>query len=70
MTHNLAPLFMSMKSSIPGLSEPPQKAEFLDISWYFYTYERLKFHAQLRWAWIKFYNLGAIREVDISRAQG
>ena len=35
--------FMSMKNSIPGLSEP-KKAEFLDI---FYTYEHLKFHAQL-----------------------
>ena len=33
MTHNLAPLFMSMKNSIPGLSEP-KKAEFLDIFLY------------------------------------
>ena len=31
------------ENSIPGLSEP-KKAEFLDI---FYTYEHLKFHAQL-----------------------
>ena len=29
------------------------------ISWYFYTYEHLKFHAQLSWAWKKFYYLGA-----------
>ena len=34
---------MSGKNSILGLSEP-KKAEFLDI---FYTYEHLKFHAQL-----------------------
>ena len=35
--------FMSGKNSILGLSEP-KKAEFLYI---FYTYEHLKFHAQL-----------------------
>ena len=35
--------FISGKKSILGLSEP-KKAEFLDI---FYTYEHLKFHAQL-----------------------
>ena len=34
---------MSGKNSILGLSEP-KKAELLDI---FYTYEHLKFHAQL-----------------------
>ena len=47
---------MSRKNSILGLFEP-KKAEFLDI---FYTYEHLKFHAQLSWAWNKFYNLGPI----------
>ena len=47
--------FMSGKNSILGLSEP-KKAE---LSWYFYTYEHLKFHAQLSWARKKFYNLGA-----------
>ena len=26
---------------------------------FFYTYEHLKYHAQLSWAWKKFYNLGA-----------
>ena len=36
--------FMSGKNSILGLPEP-KKAESLDI---FYTYEHLKFHAQLR----------------------
>ena len=35
--------FISRKNSILGLPEP-KKAEFLDI---FYTYEQLKFHAQL-----------------------
>ena len=25
----------------------------------FYTYEHLKFHAELSWAWKMFYNLGA-----------
>ena len=35
--------FICMKNSIPGLSES-KKAEFLDI---FYSYEHLKFHAQL-----------------------
>ena len=34
--------FMSKKNSILGLSEP-QKSR---ISWYFYTYEYLKTHAQ------------------------
>ena len=32
-----------------------KKAELLDIC---YTYEHLKFHAQLSLAWKKFYNLG------------
>ena len=35
--------FMSGKNSIVGLSEP----EKCRISGYFYTYEHLKFHAQL-----------------------
>ena len=26
--------------------------------WYFYFYDRVKFHAQLSWAWKNFYNLG------------
>ena len=47
--------FVSRKNSILGLSESDKRW----ISWYFYTYENLKFHAQLSWAWKKFYNLGA-----------
>ena len=47
--------FMSGKNSILGLSELKTSR----ISWYFYTYEHLKFHAQLSWARKKFYNLGA-----------
>ena len=35
--------FMSRKNSILGLSEPKKSC----FSWYFYTYELLKFHAQL-----------------------
>ena len=27
--------------------------------WYFYFYDQVKSHAQLSWAWKKFYNLGA-----------
>ena len=46
--------FMSRKNSILHLSEPDKSW----ISWYFYTYEHLKFHAQLSWAQKKFYNLG------------
>ena len=47
--------FMSRKkNSILSLSE----SEKSWISWYFYTYEHVKFHAQLSWAWKKFYNLG------------
>ena len=38
--------FMSRKNNILGLSEPAKKAEFLDI-YFFYTFEHLKFHAQL-----------------------
>ena len=45
---------MSGENSILGLSAP-KNTEFL----IFYTYEHLKFHAQLSWAWKKFYNLGA-----------
>ena len=47
--------FVSGKNSILGLSEPKNGR----ISWYFYTYEHLQFHAQLSWVWKKFYNLGA-----------
>ena len=47
--------FMSGKNSILGLSEPKKNW----ISWYFYTYEHLKFHAQVSWPWKKFYDLGA-----------
>ena len=46
--------FMNRKNSILGLSEP----EKCRISWYFHTYENLKFHAQPSWAWNKFFNLG------------
>ena len=35
------------KNSILGLSEREKSW----ISRYFYTYEHLKFHAQLSWAW-------------------
>ena len=45
--------FMNKKNSILGLSESKK----LWISRYFYTYEHLKFHDQLSWAWKKFYNL-------------
>ena len=45
---------MSGRNSILGLSEPNKSR----TAWYFYTYEHLKFHAQLSWAWKKFYNLG------------
>ena len=47
--------FMSRKNGILSLSKPEKSW----ISWYFHTYEHLKFHAQLSWAWKKFYNLGA-----------
>ena len=47
--------FISRKNSILCLSEPNKSQN----SWYFYTYEHLKFHAQLSWAWKKFHNLGA-----------
>ena len=46
--------FISRENSILGSSE----SEKSWISWYFHTYEHLKFHAQLSWAWKKFYNLG------------
>ena len=45
---------MSGENNILSLTEPWKGR----ISWYFYTYEHLKFHAQLSWAWKKFYNLG------------
>ena len=41
--------FMSRKSSILGLSEPEKKI----ISCYFYTYEIVKFHAQLSLNFLK-----------------
>ena len=47
--------FMSGKNSIPDISETKKS----HMSWYFYTYVHLKFHAQLSWVWKKFYNLGA-----------
>ena len=46
--------FMSKKNSILGLSEPKKSW----LSWYFYTYEHLKFHAQLSWAWKGFITSG------------
>ena len=52
--------FMRGKNNILGLSEPKKSW----ISWYFYTYENLKFHAQLSWEWKKFYNLGASTEQE------
>ena len=55
--------FMSRKNSILSLSEP----EKCWISWYFHTYEHLKFHAQVSWAWKKFYNLGA-RQPKVANA--
>ena len=36
-----------------------QYSPYLELCWYLYTYENLKFHAQLSWAWKKFYNLRA-----------
>ena len=56
--------FMSGKNSILGLSEPKKSR----ISWYFYTYVYLKFHAQLSWAWKKFYNLGARKALSVNPA--
>ena len=43
------------KNSIQDLYGP----EKCLISWYFHTYEHLKFHDQLSWEWKKFYNLKA-----------
>ena len=54
--------FMSRKNSILGWSEPGKSW----ISRYFFTYGHLKFHAQLSWAWKKFYNLGAWSPTFIS----
>ena len=47
--------FMSRKNSILSLSEPEKSR----VSWYFYTYVHLKFHAQLSLAWKNIYNPGA-----------
>ena len=33
--------------------------ENASISWHFHIYRQRNFHAQLSWAWKKFYNLGA-----------
>ena len=46
---------MSRKNSILDFFEPKKSR----ISWYFYTYEHLKFPAQLSWVWKKFYYLWA-----------
>ena len=35
------------------------KYENANLSWHFHIYWQRKFHAQLSWAWKKFYNLGA-----------
>ena len=43
------------ENSILGFPDPKKS----QISWHFYTYEHLKFNAQMSWAWKKFYNLGA-----------
>ena len=48
---------MNRKNSILGLYDPEKKNW---ISLYLYTYETLKFHAQLSWAWENFYNLGPL----------
>ena len=53
---------MSRKNSTLSLSEPKESR----TAWYFYTYEHLKFHAQLSWAWKKFYNLGACFRILLS----
>ena len=58
--------FMNGKNSILGLSEPKKSR----ISWYFYTYEHLKFRAQLSWARKKFYNLGARENSMESKRKG
>ena len=52
---------MRGKNNILALSEP-EKAFF-----YFFTYEHLKFHAQLSWAWKKVYNLGDWFLIAISK---
>ena len=35
------------------------KYENANFCWHFHIYSQRKFHAQLSWAWKKFYNLGA-----------
>ena len=47
--------FKSRKNSILGLYDP-KNAKFPDIVLYLWAF---KFHAQLSWAWKKFYNLRA-----------
>ena len=53
--------FMNGKNRNIGLSESENSWIFR----YFYTYEHLKFHAQLNWSWNFFYNLGAWICTDI-----
>ena len=48
-------IFISM---INTTSERPKARNFF-ICLYLSVYEQLKFHAQLSWAWKKFYNLKA-----------
>ena len=48
--------FISRKNSFLGLPEPEKSC----LSWYFYAYEHLKFHAQLNWAWIVFITSGPV----------
>ena len=57
---------MSRKNNILDLTEPKKR----QISWYLYIYEHLKFHAQLSWAWKKFYNLEARSRVPIFQDYG
>ena len=49
--------FMSWTNNIMSLPEPKKS----QISWWFYTYEHLKFHAQLSWAWKSFITPGPMR---------
>ena len=43
---------------------PAHKCENANNCWHCNIYEQEKFHAQLSWAWKKFYNLGAWLDVD------
>ena len=55
---------MNRKNSIISLPEPKKCWISCDV----YTYEPLKFHAQLSWAWKKFYNLRAWLDTIISHS--